>query len=152
MRLTRFSDIGLRALMYLGACRETVSSVELADRLNVSREHLRKSVQALERLGVLSSTRGRHGGYALAQPAGTVRIGAVLRELEVPALVECFGPDSTCPLTGVCPLASALEEAQAAFYAVLDQYALEDLLMADGASLTRLGLVQHDFDYETPRR
>lgn len=139
MRLTRFSDIGLRALLYLGANGGSVSTGELAPKLNVSREHLKKSAKALEQMGVLASTRGRSGGFALAAPAKSVRIGAVLRSMESRShLVECFGTGSTCPLTQRCPLATTLHEAQEAFYAVLDRYTLQDLLTADETPLAWL--------------
>lgn len=131
MRLTRFSDIGLRSLLYLGTRDGPVPTSELAPRLNVSREHLKKSVKALEQMGVLTSTRGRAGGFSLTSKPSRVRIGEVLRAMESRSpLVECFGPDSSCPLTARCPLAAALDEAQDAFYAALDDYTLQDLLTA----------------------
>lgn len=139
MRITRFTDIGMRGLMQIGTRTEPVSTVELARCLNVSREHLKKSTTALEQLGVLRATRGRSGGFSLSRPAHDVRIGTVPRALESgSALVECFGEESTCPLTDNCPLASRLAEAQDAFCRVLDRYTLQDLLRAGGTTLVQL--------------
>ena len=44
------------------------------------------------------------------------------------ALVECFGERSSCPLSGACALAGALDDARTAFLAVLDRVTLADLL------------------------
>lgn len=140
MRLTHFSDIGLRALMYLGAHPgRPVPTGEIALRLRVSKDHLMKSLQALSELGLVSGTRGRGGGFALA-PAGTrMRLGALVRQLEPDmALAECFLPDSTCPLTGHCRLAGVLSEAKGRFLETLDQYTLADLVEADRTRLVQL--------------
>ena len=141
MRLTRFSDIGLRALMYLGAHPgRTVPAAEISGAMNVSADHLMKSLQALDGLGVVRGTRGRGGGFSLSRAGRSIRLGALVRSLEPSlALAECFEPGSRCPLTGSCRLAGALHEAQRSFFDALDRYTLDDLLEADGAQLVQLG-------------
>ncbi|HET9948723.1 MAG TPA: Rrf2 family transcriptional regulator [Longimicrobiales bacterium] len=141
MRLTRFSDISLRALMYLGAHPErAVPAAEMSERLRVSRDHLMKSLQALAALGVVSGSRGRGGGFRLGGRAAGVRIGELVRRLEPGfELAECFGPASRCPLTGGCRLAGALREAQQAFLDTLDRYTLDDLVAAERPVLVGLG-------------
>jgi Rrf2 family transcriptional regulator, nitric oxide-sensitive transcriptional repressor len=141
MRLTRFSDISLRALMYLGAHRlRAVSTSEMALGLSVSKDHLMKSLQALTDLGLVSSTRGRRGGFRLVATGTDIRLGALVRELEPDmALVECFAPASTCPLTGHCGLADVLSEARDRFFETLDRHTLADLLEAERPQLVQLG-------------
>jgi Rrf2 family transcriptional regulator, nitric oxide-sensitive transcriptional repressor len=141
MRLTRFSDIGLRALMYLGAHPgRTVPTAEISEAMNVSPFHLMKSLQALDALGVVSGTRGRGGGFSLSRKGTSIRLGALVRRLEPSvALAECFEPESTCPLTGDCRLAGVLGEAQRAFFDALDRHTLDDLLAADRARLVQMG-------------
>jgi Rrf2 family transcriptional regulator, nitric oxide-sensitive transcriptional repressor len=141
MRLTRFSDIGLRALMYLGAhAGRTVPTAEISNAMNVSHDHLMKCLQALDALGVVRGTRGRGGGFELSAAGRSIRLGDLVRRLEPSlALAECFEPDSSCPLTGSCRLADALGEAQRAFFAALDRHTLADLLLADRSRLVQLG-------------
>ena len=141
MKLTRFTDFGLRALMYLGAHPgRPISAGEISDRFRVSRDHMMKSLQALDAMGLVSATRGRGGGFQLTRGAGLARLGFVARTLEPSlALAECFEEESTCPLTGGCLLAGALGEAQAAFFDTLDGYTLGDLVAADGPHLVQLG-------------
>jgi Rrf2 family nitric oxide-sensitive transcriptional repressor len=141
MRLTRFSDISLRALMYLGAHDgRSVSAAEMSERLRVSKDHLMKSLQALASLGLVAGVRGRGGGFRLARAGTAIRLGGLVRSLERShGLVECFGEASTCPLTGGCRLAGVLREAESGFYDVLDGYTVGDLLAANRLQLVQLG-------------
>lgn len=141
MKLTRFSDISLRALMYLGAhSGRLVSTTEMAERLHVSKEHLMKSLQALTGMGIVAATRGRGGGFSLSGTGDDIRLGALIRSIEPSlAMAECFEPESTCPMTGNCRLAGVLAEAQAGFFEVLNRYTLGDLLKADRQQLVQLG-------------
>ncbi len=141
MKLTRFSDISLRALMYLGAHPDRlVPTTEMSERLNVSREHLMKSLQALTSMKLVTATRGRGGGFSLSGERTDIRLGVLVRALEPSlAIAECFEAVSTCPLTGNCRLAGVLAEAQASFFDVLNRYSLADLLHADMEHLVQLG-------------
>lgn len=141
MRLTRFSDISLRALLYLGAHdRRAVPATEMARRLRVSKDHLMKSLQALSAHGLVAGTRGRGGGFRLARPGSEIRVGTLVRSLERShGLAECFHDESTCPLTGGCRLAGVLGEAERGFYETLDRYTIADLLASDRLTLVALG-------------
>lgn len=140
MRVSRFSDISLRALMYLGADPDRmIPSAEMAEKLRVSKEHLVKGLQALVGLGLVESSRGRGGGYILSGDGREMRLGALVRELEPTlAMAECFEPNSTCPLTGNCRLAGVLAEAQRDFFTALDRYTLDDLLRSDRQTLVQI--------------
>ncbi len=131
MRLTRFSDNALRCLIVLGLEPERCITVHvIAERMNMSYEHLVKIVQRLTELGYVETVRGRHGGVRLAKPVTEIRIGQLVRETEENlTLVECFEPDhNTCPISAGCRLASYLDEALGAFLAVLDARSLADVL------------------------
>lgn len=138
MRLSRFTDIGLRALMYIAAQGRNVSAREVSEAFHVSKDHVTKSMQGLVSLGALTSTPGRNGGFELDTDPNELRLGDLVRRLEPNlAIAECFGEDSTCPLTDACELASALYEAREAFFVSLDRYTLADLVAG-----TYQGLVQ----------
>ncbi len=148
MKLSRFSDIALRALMYLGAHPDrVVPTAEMSTRLHVSRDHLMKCLQTLSGIGLVVGTRGRGGGFTLAAEGTGIRIGELVRQTEPTlAMAECFEPDSTCPLTGNCRLAGVLAESQKAFLAALDRYTLADLIRADLEQLVQLGGPRADSD------
>lgn len=129
MRLTSFTDFGLRALMRLAAEPGRVfTTEEIAGELNISRNHLTKVIQALAGAGILSTHRGAGGGFRLAQPPERVKIGEVVRLLESrQALVECFRADGgACVMTPGCRLKARLAAAREAFLAELDRTTLAE--------------------------
>jgi Rrf2 family nitric oxide-sensitive transcriptional repressor len=130
MHLTVFTDYSLRVLIYVAQAPGGHTTITEAARvLAVSENHLVKVVHALGKLGVLSNTRGRGGGLALAGPPSGVNVGRVIRASESMAIAECFEPGSnTCGLAGRCRLETILHEALDAFFGVLDRYTLEDLV------------------------
>jgi Rrf2 family nitric oxide-sensitive transcriptional repressor len=136
VRLTAFTDYGLRVLVHVAQApggRTTIA--EAARVLAVSENHLVKVVHALGKLGLLSNTRGRGGGLALAGPPSAIRVGRVVRACESMAIAECFEPDTNrCALAGRCRLEAILHEALGAFFEVLDRYTLEDLVRSPHAA------------------
>ncbi len=131
MRLTRFTDNALRCLLLLGLEPERCITVnEIANRMNMSYEHLVKIVHRLAELGYVETVRGRHGGVRLGKPATDISLGIVVRQTEENlALAECFDPEhNTCPISSACRLAGTLDDALHAFLAVLDEKTLADIL------------------------
>ena len=130
MCLTTFTDYSLRVLMYVAIdppARATIA--EIAAAFDVSENHLMKVVQFLGKTGLLVNVRGNGGGLELGAPASTIYIGSVVKMTEgADRPAECFDPKvNVCRITSACHLRRALEEAVRAFYAVLDQYTLEDI-------------------------
>lgn len=133
MRLTQWTDYSLRVLMYCAIHAERAQPVtitEIAEVHGISRSHLMKIVQELSARGLLDTTRGRGGGVRLLQPAQAITVGAVVRATETDfALVECFDAErNQCRLRGRCRLQGVLEQALAAYLAVLDGVTLADLV------------------------
>lgn len=129
MRLTTFTDFGLRVLMRLaGDPSRAFTTADLAEEFQVSRNHLAKVISALAAAGYLKTRRGGGGGAVLARPAEDIRLGDVIARLEAgQALVECFLPGgAACTLTPRCRLKARLAEAEAAFVADLNRSTLAD--------------------------
>ena len=132
MRLTSFTDFGLRALMRIASEPERpFSTAEIAGEFGISRHHLTKALAVLANAGILATRRGAGGGAMLARPADEVRIGDVVRVLEQGrALVECFQPDGgACAIASHCRLKGMLDRAESAFLAELDGYTLADCML-----------------------
>lgn len=132
MRLTSFTDYGLRMLMRLSSDpARAFSTAELADEFGLSRNHLAKIMQHLARGGLVETRRGGGGGAVLAHPAKEIRLGAVVRLLEVgQPLVECLAPGGgACTIDGRCRLKLCLRSAEAAFLADLDRWTLADIAL-----------------------
>jgi len=139
MRLTQFTDFGLRALMILaGQPRRSFTTGEIAARAGVPRNHMAKIVRELARGGFIRTRRGKGGGFMLARDAAEITLGQVSRRLETgSALVACFRADGgDCRLTCRCGLRCHLERAQEAFFASLDAVPLADIayVLGDAAA------------------
>jgi Rrf2 family transcriptional regulator, nitric oxide-sensitive transcriptional repressor len=140
MRLTRYTDYALRVLIYVGLKGDGLATIpEIARHYGISRNHLMKVVHELGRQGYVRTVRGRAGGLELARPAAAIGLGEVVRATEDDlVLVECFQPGNTaCRIMPACHLRGVLQEALAAFLAVLDRHTLADLL-EEPAPLRRL--------------
>jgi Rrf2 family nitric oxide-sensitive transcriptional repressor len=127
MRLTRFSDIGLRVLIYLERAGERphpVTVAEISSQFNIPPNHLVKVVGKLAKLGWITAIRGRNGGLRLAADPATLTIGQVLRKLEgeEDELVDCEG--TSCVLKLDCTLRGMLRAGMRAFYEAMDRYTL----------------------------
>lgn len=137
MRLSDYTDYTLRVLMHCAAHQDRrVTIAEIADRHQVSKNHLMKIVNDLGRQGVLETTRGRGGGLRLLKAASAIRVGDVLRHAETDfRLVECFDATTdTCTLTPTCRLKKVLRNALAAYFAALDGVTLADIARPGKAS------------------
>ncbi|RXV64642.1 Rrf2 family transcriptional regulator [Roseovarius sp. A46] len=129
MRLTSFTDFGLRVLMRMaGDPARAFTAADLAAELRVSRNHLAKVISALAAANLLETRRGGGGGAMLARPPEDIRLGDVVAVLEADqALVECFATGSNaCTLSPKCRLKSRLAHAEAAFVADLNRSTLAD--------------------------
>ena len=138
MRLTSFTDFGMRALMRMASEPDCAhSTAELADEFGLSRNHLTKIIATLAQAGIVTTRRGSGGGAMLARAPDQIGLGAVVRVLESgQPMVECFSATGgSCTLTGCCRLTARLRSAEAAFLADLDRSTLADVALPSRATL-----------------
>ncbi|MFV0360334.1 Rrf2 family transcriptional regulator [Tropicimonas sp.] len=139
MRLTSFTDYGLRMLMRMaGDPGRAFSTAEMADEFGLSRNHLSKIVQCLARAGIVETRRGGGGGATLARAPATIRLGSLVRLLEDGhVLADCFSADGKhCRISGQCRLKARLRSAETAFFADLDKTTLADIALVPMDFLT----------------
>ncbi|NHO31645.1 RrF2 family transcriptional regulator [Acetobacter fallax] len=136
MRLTLHTDYALRSLVYLGTVPDRLCSIrEIAHAYDISENHLVKIIHRLGLAGFVKTTRGRKGGLRLARAPDQIRLGDVVRSTEEDmALVSCMQLSDETPLCALCRLMpdchlkGVLNEALAAFMAVMDQRTLADVI------------------------
>ena len=129
MRITQYTDYGLRTLIYLGAHPgDIVPMPQIAEHYAISPNHLMKVTQQLTKLGYVESIRGRNGGLRLTRAPNEINIGTVVREMEPLDIVECFRQNGQCIIAPACRLKGVLGRALRAFQQELAKYSLEDLL------------------------
>ncbi|NBC37217.1 Rrf2 family transcriptional regulator [Novosphingobium sp. FSY-8] len=133
MRLTAFTDYGLRMLMRMASVPERVfSTAELADELGLSRNHLAKIIQKLAQVGIVETRRGGGGGSVLARQPAHISLGEIIRHLEEGhPLVDCLAHEPRdCSLDGQCRLKFRLQAAERAFLAELDKHSLASVALS----------------------
>jgi len=136
MRLTSFTDYGLRMLMRMASAPDRAfSTAELAEEFGLSRNHLSKIIQQLGRGGIVETRRGGGGGAVLCRDPSDIRLGDVVRLLEQgQALVSCFTPGGgDCSIEGCCRLKARLWQAEARFLEDLNRSTLADIALSEQA-------------------
>jgi len=131
MRLNIQTDYALRLLMHLAVRPNELKSISVvSDYYSISKNHLVKIAQALSRLDVIKTVRGRSGGVKLIIPPEEINVGDIVRHMENDlVLVECFqGSNNNCQISPICRLKNILNDALAAFLKVLDNYTVADLI------------------------
>ncbi|MDN8625322.1 MULTISPECIES: RrF2 family transcriptional regulator [Corynebacterium] len=128
MNLTKFSDLGLRALMHMvGSGNARTTAREVAEAINAPRTHVSKVISRLTEFGIIDATRGRGGGITLIDGAEDFSVGAIVRFLEGPSpVIDCEHPHP-CPFNVNCRLQHELAQAQEAFFASLDAVTIKDI-------------------------
>ncbi|MGS0744042.1 RrF2 family transcriptional regulator [Glaciimonas sp. GG7] len=134
MQLTKFTDYGLRVLMYLAVIPEQslVTVGELAQRFDIPKNHLNKVVNRMVKQGWIIATPGRNGGVRIMQAPETLHLGDILQVMEGHIeLVDCEQP--RCVLKGNCYLKRILDSGQREFYANMNRYSLAQLVQPETA-------------------
>lgn len=132
MRLTSFTDYGLRMLMRMASAPvRAFSTADLAREFGLSRNHLSKIMQRLAHAEIVETRRGGGGGAVLARPADELRLGTLIAILEEgQPIVACFGArENACTIDGQCRLKTRLREADRAFIADLNRSSLADIAL-----------------------
>lgn len=139
MLFTKHTDISLRLLMHLAMHTESVSTVkEIAIKYHLSQNHLVKVVHKLAKHGYIISTKGRGGGLVISAKGLDATVGEIVRITETSLSVfDCDG--SGCPLVPSCKLKTITSVASDAFFKVLDNYRISDLVTNRSQLLRLIG-------------
>ncbi|GBQ66172.1 MULTISPECIES: RrF2 family transcriptional regulator [Komagataeibacter] len=134
MHLTLRTDYAFRVLIHLarhGHTQNRMTIRHIAERHNISHNHLMKVVNDLCHHGLLVGTRGRNGGVSLARSPKDINVGHVIRlmETEGEVMTGCAPlQGSPCILADACRLRHLTRQATDAFMAILDGMSVHDLL------------------------
>lgn len=137
MKLSKKSEYGLRALIELTKSYGVpITRQQIGDRQNVPVLYLEHILLRLKHAGLVASTRGLQGGYALIKPPSKVTLGHVIRILDGPlAPIACVSKTAyqkcaDCPYAtkAHCPLKHVMRGVRNAIADILDNYSLEDFI------------------------
>ncbi|MDH3748806.1 MAG: SUF system Fe-S cluster assembly regulator [Gammaproteobacteria bacterium] len=129
LRISRLTDYGTVVLAHIASTDEDlVSAADVAAATGIALPTVSKLLKSLARAGIVTSTRGAHGGYQLARGAREISAADVIDALEGPvSITECSATDSHCEHEGVCNVGGAWQQINVAIRRALDDVSLVDL-------------------------
>jgi len=138
MKLSSQEEYGLRCLLQLARAGDgaSLTIAEMSEREGISAPNVAKIMRILRRAGLVTSTRGKAGGYTLARPAGRVRALDVLAALGGRLFDTSFcdrhtGVGRHCLNTRDCSIRPVLRSLQQAVDHVLGELTLASLLPSE---------------------
>lgn len=144
LRISRKIDYGLRAMIYLASIPPdaVVPFREIARQMDVPEDFLAKILKTLVDQGLVRSTRGPHGGYALARPSAGISFLDVIEAVEGPVAVNvCLDGEDSCDHSTQCTMVQVWRLGQDRMLDVYRQAKLADLAFKPSDDGT-IGLVQ----------
>src|SRR5213596_2566514 len=152
VKFSKKSEYGLRALIELTKnYGRPITRQEIGERQNVPVVFLEQILLRLKHAGLVASTRGVQGGYALIKLPSKVTLGHVIRVLDGPlAPIGCvskmaYRKCEDCPYAkkSYCPLQHVMGGVRNAIADILDNYSLEDFISGTRSNRpARLGAVR----------
>ncbi|UCE83900.1 MAG: Rrf2 family transcriptional regulator [Deltaproteobacteria bacterium] len=106
MRLSTRGRYGTRLMVDLAEhyADGPIPLAEIARRQNLSVKYLEQLIILLKGAGLIRSTRGRRGGYMLAQKPEKISVGQIIEVLEGRlAVVDCVTDPELCERSPECP-------------------------------------------------
>jgi Rrf2 family protein len=144
LRISRKIDYGLRAMIYLASIPmdSVVPFREIARQMDVPEDFLAKILKTLVDQGLVKSTRGPHGGYALARTPVDISFLDVIEAVEGPvALNVCLDGEDACGHSTACTMVDIWRQGQERMLDVYRQSRLSELAFK-ATSDGQVGLVQ----------
>ncbi len=113
LHLTKKVDYGILLLSSLADMDKQTSIQTIAESTKVSLTYLQKIARILKQAGLLTSTRGKHGGYSLTKEPKNMSIKEIIEALEGEiALAPCLKGITThmCKNKSICKIRGGIEK------------------------------------------
>jgi FeS assembly SUF system regulator len=135
LRISKLTDYATVILAFLASAPDRLhAAAEVAEQTRLSLPTVSKLLKGLQRAGLVTSTRGSHGGYQLTRPATAISAVAILDALEGPvAITECSGKDSHCGIEHVCRVGRSWQRVNQAIRRTLNEITLAQLAGIESA-------------------
>ena len=131
MKFSTKGRYGLRAVVELAARygEGPVSLSAVAAEQGVSEAYLEQLMRSLKNAGLVSTARGKAGGYLLTKEPAKISVGEVLRALEGSTdVVDCIGSGANiCENACTCSARPLFLKLQSRINAVLDETTVGEL-------------------------
>ncbi|NQV77519.1 MAG: Rrf2 family transcriptional regulator [Lutibacter sp.] len=132
--LSKKTKYGLKALSYLARQEQNVpiliSDISISE--NISKKFLESILLTLKKSGILSSKKGKGGGYYLLKKPSEIKIATIIRLLEGPiAMLPCVSLNyyekcEDCVSEEKCSLSILMAEVRDSTLKILENKTLDD--------------------------
>ena len=146
MRITTLAEYGVICALHLAkrVGEGPVTGREIAARERLPVDYVEQILLRLRRAGLVKSTRGAHGGYALALAAEAISVRDVIAASELQTFdLHCVThpvEEERCSAAHACSIRPVWVMLQQKIDAVLDGVRLSDLLHEESEVRERVGL------------
>jgi Rrf2 family protein len=146
MRITTWAEYGVICALHLARRTEKgpVTGREIAARERLPADYVEQILLRLRRAGVITSTRGAHGGYMLSRSAREISIRDVIHASELETFdLHCLShpvEEDRCAASHSCSIRPVWVLLQNKIDDVLESVCLADLLQDEPAVRERVGL------------
>jgi Rrf2 family iron-sulfur cluster assembly transcriptional regulator len=133
MQINTKTEYGLRCLLCLARenREEALSISEISQKEHVPKHYAQQILLRLRRGGIVKSTRGTEGGFALARAPETITVAQVIQVLEgVPFEDSCnhFNKEKSCGHQDGCSIRPVWQIISRRLWEALDRITLTQLL------------------------
>lgn len=146
MRITTWAEYGLICSLHLArrAGEGPVTGRDIASQERLPADYVEQILLRLRRAGIVASTRGARGGYALARPATDVTVRDVIAASELQTFeLHCVAhpvSEERCGDSAQCSIRPVWQLLQRKIDDVLESVALADLLQPETNVRQQIGL------------
>jgi Rrf2 family protein len=147
VRITTLAEYGVICALHLArrADEGPITGRELAELERLPADYVEQILLRLRRAGIVRSTRGARGGYALARDAEQISIRDVMEASETTTFdLHCVSHpvgEERCSSSQTCSIRPVWLLLQRKIDDVLESVRLSDLLAEEGEVRSRVGLV-----------
>ena len=133
LRISKLTDYATVILATMAAAPQRLqTATELAERTHIAAPTVSKLLKQLQRAGLVTSTRGLHGGYLLARPPAQISAATILDALEGPlAVTDCSAGHGQCGIEDSCRVSRSWQRLNLAIRRSLQEVSLAQLAGID---------------------
>ena len=148
VRITTLAEYGVICALHLAkrTGEGPVTGRDIAERERLPADYVEQILIRLRRAGLVNSTRGAHGGYALAKPPAQISVRDVITASELQTFdLHCVShpvEEERCSASHQCSIRPVWMLLQQKIDAVLDSVHLSDLLHEEPEVRERVGLAR----------
>jgi FeS assembly SUF system regulator len=137
LRISKMTDYATVILAHLAGDEvPRRTAVELAELTGIGLATASKVLKELQRAGLVASTRGARGGYALARAAASISAADIIDAVEGPVgLTECATHPGQCDLESSCRVGRSWQRVNVSIRRALGDVKLTQLTGRDGSTV-----------------